>query len=303
MGFCILFYMSCSSEEDDDNNPGTESNAINISIDEYPSSGTFLSQINTDLEGTVTFTIQSQTSGQAIIITNGQLAVGDWLAYDYETNQILEATVIASNGAATETINVTVNINNVDDIWAFLSGNSRTAYENASDGEWVMISESEYNDLANYLSNITKSGSNDSQVFSNVSVENFSGNRTIANNNGFTIPNGSYLFAFKYYSWINNVVSNRVKLSQGDSSGPYEYLGDVLPEHNDEFNHFVLKGASTPTTSEGFIGMYTSGAVGMRAINNTSYKWINGDLDNLDNASADKVFLHQGLSTTQKQWD
>ncbi|WP_353780022.1 hypothetical protein [Winogradskyella sp. 3972H.M.0a.05] len=300
LGFCILFCMACSSE---DENPRTESNDINISVDEYPSSGTFLSQITTSLEGTVSFTIQSQTSSQAIIITQNQLAVGDWLAFDFETNEVLEATVVASNGAETETINVTVSINDVDDIWAFLSGSSRTAYENASNGEWVMISESEYNDLANYLADTTKSGASDNQIFSGASVDNYTGNRTIANDNGFAIPTGSYVFAFKYYSWINNVVSSRVKISEGDSGGLYQYLGGMLPEHNDEFNHFVLKGVSAPTSSEGFIGMYASGSVGVKDNASSRYKWRNGDVDNLDNTTLGNVFLQQGLSTTLKQWD
>ena len=41
------------------------------------------------------------------------------------------------------------------------------------------------------------------------------------------------------------MTSNKVKLSQGDSGGSYEAIGSVLPEHDDEYNHFVLKGANT----------------------------------------------------------
>jgi len=208
----------------------------------------------------------------------------------------------ASNGTETEMINVTVNINNIDDIWAFLRGDTRTAYENANDGDWVWIRESEYNDLANYLANTTKSGASDSQIFSNASVENYSGDRTIANDNDITIPSASYLFAFKYYSWVNNVVSSKIKLSQDDAGGAYEDFGSVLPEHDDEFNHFVLKGA-TSVTSQSYLGMYTSGNVGVRDDNNSRYKWRNGDVTTLDNTALGTVFLHQGLSTTLKQWD
>ena len=117
----LLLHFSCSSDNDDDSNQGTQNNDISISVDEYPSSGTFLSAIETDLSGDVDFNITSQTSGLALIITNNQLAVGDWLAFDYETNQTLIAVIEASNGTETETINVTVAINNVDDIWAFLN--------------------------------------------------------------------------------------------------------------------------------------------------------------------------------------
>lgn len=298
----LLLQFSCSSDNDD-GNPGAQNNDISISVDEYPQSGTFLSEIITNLSGDITYNITSQTSGLALIITNDQLAVGDWLAFDYETNQTLIAVIEASNGTETEIINATVTINNVDDIWAFLSGDTRTAYENASNGEWVWIRESEYNALANYLTDTTKSGATDNQLFSNVSTENSTSGRTIANNNDNNIPGNNYVFAFKYYSWFNNVSSSRVKISNDDASGSYQYLGDILPEHDDEYNHFVLKGANSLTTSESFIGMYASGGVGVKAINGTSYKWRNGDVENLDNTAGNSVYLMQGLSTSLKQWN
>ena len=297
----MLLFTSCSSD-DSDSNGDPSSNVISINIDEYPSSGTFLFTINSSLAGDLTYTITSQTSALAIIISNGELSVGDWLAYDYEENDRLLATVEVSNGTETETLEYEVNINDVDDIWAFLN-TSRSNYESASNGQWVWITESEYNDLANYLAETTKSGAEDNDIFNNTSVTNYSGNRTIANDNGVTIPQGSYVFAFKYYSWINNVVSNKVKLSQGDSGGAYLDFGGVLPEHDDEFNHFVLKGVNSQTTSEGYIGMYTAGAVGVKSNSGSRYKWRNGDVDNLDNATLGSVFLLQGLSTTLKQWD
>ena len=298
----VLLLHSCS---DDDTSSDSESNSndITISIDEYPSSGTFISAVSTNLEGDVTFNFISETAAQAIIFTQGDLAVGDWLAYDYETNPVLSAVIEATNGTETETINVTVNINNIDDIWAFLNGDSKTAYENASDGDWVLIKESEYNDLANYLTDTTRSGASNDQIFSGGSVNNSSGDRTIANNNSIFIPSSSYVFAFKYYSWVNNVVSSRVKLSLEDASGPYQYLGGILPEHHDEYNHFVLKGANDTITTDAHIGMYASGSVGVKEINNSSYKWRNGDVENLDNTASNLVYLHQGLSTTLKQWD
>ncbi|MDT0558823.1 hypothetical protein RM697_09195 [Ichthyenterobacterium sp. W332] len=296
----ILFNYSCSNDSEDDQDSDSD---ITIAVDEYPSSGTFLTELMSSLDGNISYTISSQTVSQSLIIVNDQLAVGDWLAFDYETNEFFEAEITASNGTETETFSVVVNINDVDDIWAFLNGDSRAAYENANDGDWVMIKESEYNDLANYVMDTSKSGASDSQMFSGSSVENYTGNRTIANDNGNSIPSNSYVFAFKYYSWINNVNSSKVKLSQDDAGGAYFDLGNTLPEHNDEFTHFVLKGSSTPTTSESFIGMYASGTIGVRDSNGNSYKWRNGDVENLDNTASGTVFLNQALSTTLKQWD
>lgn len=300
--FSVMFLVSCSNGDDNDSNDPSD-NIITINIAEYPSAGDFITTITSSLEGNLNYSIAFQTSSQAVILNGNELRVGDWLAFDYETNENLFVTVEVSNDESTETIEYKLDITDVDDILAFLNGDTKTAYENASNGDWVWITESEYNDLANYLANTSKSGASDNQIFNNTSVESSSGDRTIANNNGFSIPSNSYLFAFKYYSWINNVSTSRVKLSQEDAGGSYQNVGNVLPEHNDEYNHFVLKGAINPTTSEGFIGMYAGGTVGAKDDNNSSYKWRNGNVDNLDNTASGSVYLHQGLSTTLKQWD
>ena len=49
--------------------------------------------------------------------------------------------------------------------------------------------------------------------------------------------------------------------------------------------------------------MYASGTIGVKDSNDNTYKWRNGDVENLDNTASGRVFLHQGLSTTLKQWD
>ncbi len=298
--FGIVLLFACNSEDDDSNDP--TGNMITINIAEYPNTGELITTIDSGLEGNLSYAIVSETASQAAILNGNELRVGDWLAFDFETYENLFVTVEVSNGNETRTFEYKIAIQDVDDIWAFLN-TSRSDYENASAGDWVWITESEYNDLANYLAQTTKSGASDNQIFNNTSVENYSGNRTVANDNNNSIPSNSYVFAFKYYSWINNVSSNKVKLSQDDAGGPYFDLGNTLPEHNDEYNHFVLKGSNTPTSSEGFIGMYTAGAIGVKDSNGNSYKWRNGDVENLDNTNSGIVFLHQGLSTTLKQWD
>ncbi|WP_299362054.1 hypothetical protein [Winogradskyella sp.] len=300
--FGIAFLLACNSEDDGDSNNDPTDNTITINIAEYPNSGDLITTIDSNLQGNLSYTIISETASQAAIISGNELRVGDWLAFDFETYENLFVTVEVSNGNKAETFEYRIAIQNVDDIWAFLN-TSRSDYENADNGDWVWITESEYNDLANYLSETAKSGATDSQIFNNASVENYSGNRTISNDNNNVIPSNSYLFAFKYYSWINNVTTNKVKLSLGDAGGPYFDFGNTLPNHDDEYNHFVLKGSNTPTTSEGYIGMYTAGAIGVKDSNGNSYKWRNGDVEDLDNTASGIVFLHQGLSTTLKQWD
>lgn len=301
--FCIVFFTACGSGDDNDTNDPSD-NFITVNMTEYPTSGDLITVINSSLPGTISYSISFETVSQAAIINGNELRVGDWLAFDFETNETLFVNVEVSNESEIEVLEYRIEITNVDDIWAFLNGSSRTAYENANNGDWVLVAESEYNDLANYLAATNRSGATVDQIYNNnASIENYLGDRTIANDNDTTIPENSYVFAFKYYSWVNNVNSSKVKLSLGDAGGLYADLGNVLPQHNDEYNHFVLKGATIPTASEAYIGMYASGAIGVKNDNGNNYKWRNGDVDNLDNTANGSVFLLQGLSTTLKQWD
>ncbi len=297
-----LLLTSCLNEDPVDNDDDEIADLqLDLSMNEYPRSGDIVGNLSSNLTGTVEFELVSQSVADAMIIIGNDLTVGDWLAYDYETNETITATIEASNETETQVINVEVTINNIDDIWAFLSA-SREEYEVAEDGDWVPIIESEYNDLANYLAEVTKSGATDAHFSSTASLVSFQA-ATVANDNGNTIPSGSYLFAFKNYSWANNAGNSKVKISEGDAGGPYMNVGSTLPLHNDEYNFFVLKGAESSTSAEAYLGMYASVNPAYRNISGTSYRWNNSDTDNLDNSSIDQVFLYQGLSTTLKQWD
>ncbi|PNQ73645.1 hypothetical protein C1T31_04720 [Hanstruepera neustonica] len=294
---------SCSSDDNDNQNL---SNNVNTSIDENPRSGDLVATITTNLVGNITYSLISESVTGAFTIGNdsGELRVADWQAFDFETNSSITAIVTATDGINISTYNINVNLNDMDDIWSFLN-TSRTDYENAANGDWVIITESEYNDLANYLNETTKSGASDTDMFSSASIAPAGSPFTVANNNGENLPEGSYFIAFKYYSWDNNVVSNRVKLSTSSITGPYENIGGALPEHDSEYNHFVYKGSNNAISSTGYLAFYESVSMGYKNIQgNTNFWYATGDsnmLDSEDNTNA--VFLYQGLSTTQKQWD
>lgn len=300
--FSLILFASCSNEDDNDSNDPSD-NIIIINVAEYPSSGEFIATLNSNLEGNLSYSITNQTIDFAVLLSGNELRVGDWQAFDYETNENLFITIEISNGTETEILEYKIAIQDVDDIWAFLSGNTRTAYEDASPGEWVWITESEYNDLANYLSETTKSGATDSQIFDGGSVQNIGGSRTFANANGHTMPSNHYFFAFKYYSWSSNAASNRVKLSETSAESSFSSVGEILPEHDDGFNHFVLKGVDSKTTSEAHIGMYASVSIGAKNDNSSTYNYGEGNTATLDDTATGKVLLQQGLSTTLKQWD
>jgi len=301
----LAFILVSCSNEDDTSGEAPTNNTIEVSINEYPTSGDLVTTITSNLIGNLNFSITSQSVSQAMGIdsSSGEIRVLAWQEFDYETITEITLTVSITNGTDTEEKNVIVSIINVDDIWAFLNS-SRNAYENAADGTWVMVTESEYNDLAYYMAEVTKSGATDSDLLNSANINANPGQALISNLNESTIPASSYVYAFKHYSWANNVSGTKVKLSTGTELGAYEALGEALPEHNAEYNHFVLKGNATPTTSVGYLAIYVNNSIGYKNISGSPYGWgSDGDTDFLTNGNVGAVFLYQGLSTTLKQWD
>ena len=300
--------MSCSSDSSDeptgaDPDPQGTTNDIARSIAEYPNSGTILSTLSSSLEGDVTFTLTSESVNGAFAITADGLTVADFLVYDFEERTNITGSIQASNGSETESIAIDISIDDVDDIWAWLGDDSRAAYEAAEAGEWVPVLESEYNTIANFLAFTSKGGATDSDLISPTSISSAAGNVTVSNVNDMILPDGSYLIAFKYYSWVNNSNNVQVKLSEGNFTGPFEDVGQAFPEHNDEFNHFVLKGSDTPTDGEGFLGMYAPNNYGAKASTGAQFQFGVGNTSILPNAGSNFVALYQGLSSTLKQWD
>lgn len=293
---------SCSSDDGSSNPPSN--NTIEASINEYPTTGDLITTVTSNLSGDLNFTITSQSISQALDInSNGELRVLAWQVYDYETNPVITVTVDVSNGTDTENKIVIISINNVDDIAAFLNS-SRTAYTNASNGEWVRVLQSEYNDLANYLANVTKSGQSDGMFQSagnNVSTG--GANFTVSNNNGLTMSEGSYLFAFRYYTHQNNTVDSNVKISETSHQSNFETVAGNLPPHDSGYNYFVLKGNSTATTTEAYLGIYESNTIGYKSNSGSTYFYESGDVEDLTNDNNNRAYLYQGLSSTIKQWD
>ncbi|WP_299886719.1 hypothetical protein [uncultured Lacinutrix sp.] len=302
ISFFIFSLISCS--KDDAPQPQLQNNDITVSVDEYPSSGTLISNLTTSLTGDVTFSIASQTDQDAIILNGASIFVGDWLAYDYEASETINGIIVATNGTESETIDVTININNIDDIWAFLNGDSKTAYDNANDGEWVKVTQSEYNNVANYLTDVNRAGQNESIFNSNVEISIGGADFTVSINNAPTLSSGEYLYAFKYYCAQNGTTNSNVKLSETSYQDNFSVIGSNLPMHDSGYNYFVLKGNNTPTTNTAYLGVYESNTIGYRSIPGETYFYRSGDVTNItNNGLANRRYLYQCLSTTLKQWD
>ncbi len=187
---------------------------------------------------------------------------------------------------------------------------SKSAYQNASNGDWIQITGLEYNLLATVLNSVSKIGTTDDQYNDNstiFAVGSGSTGITMANDNGVTIPNNSYIFAFKYNVTEDNAGSTKVKISNTSVTEDYVTIGAVLPPHNQGDNYFVLKGSSSATSnSTGYLGVFCLERMGFKELNDpTDYYFNLSDAAMLDvKGNTDTaVILFQGLSTTEKQWD
>lgn len=283
------------------------------SIDENPDNAAVIGTVSARASdgSSLTYTLSNQNVAGALAIdaSTGELTVADASAFDFETNPSITATYTASSGTEEANASITITVNDVfeDAILANLT-TSKTTYEDASDGDWIIITEAEYDALASNLNSISRVGSPEDKI--NQSDNTFGKDATVANRSGgLTMPNGSYLFAFKYRAANNIAMSgSKVKQSSTDVNSGYADLGSVLPTTSGaDFHYFVLKGSNSPTTSTGYLAVYHTQT--LIAIRDPSYNFSryqvlfgSGDGNTLTPESVSFHIAMQGLSTTEKQW-
>ncbi len=318
MAILVLVLANCS---DNDNAVSGEpmeqliAEDFMTTIDEHPIGGEFLGTIEANMEASFAILSQNPSNALSIDIGTGNISISDASAFDYEINQTIEATVQVSSTDEVAQASVVININDLDDI-AFRLTDSEQDYLDTDIGNWVLITEDEYNILASSLNEVTKLGTSDGQYDDDIQTEPaINQGLTIINNNSLTIPSGSYVFAFKYHAYVNQtggavppIENAKVKISETDIANGYYDLGFTLPTHENGDRFFVLKGNNTPTSALGYLGVCESDGMGYKRIEGTnvySNACAASDFFNKeDNAAAGGlVVMYQGLSTTQKQWD
>ncbi len=311
----IFFFPACNNNNYDPTPVSVTVTANNFTttIDENPADDAVIGTVSASASdnSSLTYTLSNQDVAGALSLNanTGELTVADASAFDFETNPSITASYTASNGTEEANATITITVNDIaeDAILANLT-TSQTAYENASDGDWIIITEAEYDALASNLNSISRVGSPEDKINQN---DNFFGaEATVANRSGgLTMPSGSYLFAFKYRAQSNTSMSGcKVKQSSTDVNSGYADLGSVLPTTSSAgFHYFVLKGSNSPTTSTGYLAVYHTQsliAIGDPSYSFSRYQVFMGGSDGntLTNESASFHIAMQGLSTTEKQW-
>ena len=247
-------------------------NDLNTSIDENPSNGAVITNFEATVnQSNITYAITSQSVSGAISIdaNSGAISVADASAFDYETNTSITGTIKITAADATEKdVNFTITINDVDFIRENLS-TSQSAYDAASDGDWITVTEAEYNALATEISSVTRSGMpEDNFLISNTTLgwSNYGHVTSLAGTSVDNVPTGSYLFAFKFIRHESNTsIESRVKLSETNETDGFVNVGTALPDasgNSSSIHYYVLKGNNTATTAtNSYVGFYCNANV------------------------------------------
>lgn len=311
-----IVIISCSKDDGPIVTTVTTAN-LTKNIDENSGNGAVIGTVTgASNTGTVNFSITSQIPNGALAIntTTGELTVADTAIFDFETNPTITAIVSVADGEVTNNSNVTVNLNDIDDI-EFLLSESKKGYSNAANGEWILVTEAEYNTLATKLNNVSITGTTEAEFnSSSASYKGVFGEFTTATiNTATTMPTGGYLFAFKYEVDPQNdeVTTAQVKQSSTSNYSGFADIGGELPSHShgsEKTFYFVLKGNSTATTNTGYIA-FSKGKDSRtthKIIGGAQYHYADGNTNNLGPAifmgTNGIRWMNQGLVTTQKQW-
>ena len=197
---------------------------------------------------------------------------------------------------------------------------SLSAYNSASDGQWVSITSAEYAALQANVSN-TSLGMATTSLLALSSNGNFSTNAFISTNqpdaNCPAIPANSYLYAVAYrYSLAGQTGLQLYRNSASNVYSNFTKVGSDLPTTISNYNYAVLKDTSlSPVANASLAAMYTNTAPAANMMYkhfgtaptsvNARYVTTAGPITtstNLTTTFAGLNFAIQTLSTTSKQW-
>ena len=206
------------------------------------------------------------------------------LIVEFSTDGIVSDYGISVTDGSETSNTVLVKVQDSDRIRAALSGTSLTNYNAASSGDWVAITEAEWNNLKTTVSNTLSFGTSDADLKTGIKGAWTQGQRWTYGQNTNPSLSGVYVYAFKFASSIQIGASNNdvVRLS---STGVDNWLqiGNTLPTGvvDNEVQHFVLKGSQIQTTAPSYVGFTTNANSDMYYdANNTDGLRGAGDTDN-----------------------
>ena len=133
----LLFTTFGCNNDDDVNNNRITLQDFTATIDENPTNGQSLGTVQTDGQGTLSFSITTQSPAGAITIniSSGEVSVADAALFDFESNSTITATIAVAG--AENTAAVTINLNDLNEIG--VQDLTSTIDENPTNGQSIGI--------------------------------------------------------------------------------------------------------------------------------------------------------------------
>lgn len=311
-----LFAVACSTDSDG----GLNVKSTRLTVEENPTAGQLLTTLGSSGAENLQFSIVSQSPADAFLLntTNGEVRVKDPDLFDFEINPELTLSVLVSDGELEKTVDVDIQLTDVDDIFFHLS-ESRDRYLSASPGEWIAISSTEYNTLREELNEIAVAGLPDSPVnFGGPSsgtvnyIFDDSDYTSVYNIEESAIPQGGYVFAFKVYWNLSSGWEDAPQVKTADRTplNGLQNLGGPLPQVDTSLSYYVLRGNNVTASEDGmgYLGFYSSNRTAYyQGFGNGNTYMGDGDLTQIvpgQNVNSTPFLVqYQALTSTQKQWD
>jgi len=97
---------------------------LNVTINENPTNGQSVGTVSAAGDGTLSFSITSQTPSGALNIdaSTGELIVANATLFDFETNPVITANILVDNSVSTVTAIATIDLNNINELGDFNHG-------------------------------------------------------------------------------------------------------------------------------------------------------------------------------------
>ncbi|TYA84415.1 DUF1566 domain-containing protein [Seonamhaeicola marinus] len=227
-------------------------------IDENPTDGDVLGTIQAAGDGTLSFSIISQTPTGAMSIdaNTGELSVSNPNLFDYETNTVLTATIEVNNTISTQTATATINLNDVDEVTA--QQTNMTIDENPSNDDVVGTLTASGSNLTYTITFQNPAGAFD--------INQSTGELTVANASLFDYETNPNMLATISVSNGTQTVSANALVALNDihEIGDFKFGGVIFwidPASNNS-KGLVVATSSQPDGAWGCSGTSISGANG-----------------------------------------
>jgi hypothetical protein len=195
------------------------------------------------------------------------------------------------------------------------SSTSLTAYNNAADGTWIEISQSDYNYLNSNVSGSGKYIFDDNTMNQAGNNSNWGGvnygisPRSVSGFNYTDIPSNNYIYAFAIqFAGSTNIPSGtQIFISTSNTSGFTTQIGGTLPSvvntsSAKQTHYFVVKNNTNILSGINYLGVLNTTGL-LNYVNGYGMNWSGGSTGFTNTLSGSSYFTPmQVLATGAKQW-